>query len=224
MKILTVVIPSKNEGYTIIKCLKLLELQTIEFDIIIADSSDNGDDSLIKYTKDKKNIKIIEGGLPSVARNKGFDLVRTPYVLFMDADIMLYDNKTIEVCLNNINDYELISCQYRCDDNKYNWLWKIFHFVQKILPETFVLGGFQLWKSEKFIQYGKFDNDVKVAEDWLLTRKVIKSKYKLIKKEIHTSGRRFDDKGTLWMLKLMINSWFNRNNKNWFYKTHNYWS
>lgn len=224
MKILTVVIPNKNEGNTIIKCLKLLESQSIDFDIIISDSSDNGDDSLIKYVRGKKNIKLIEGGLPSVARNKGFDLVRTPYVLFIDADIMLYDEKIIETCLNNIDKYELISCVYKCDDDKYNWLWKMFHIIQKLLPETFVLGGFQMWKSDKFIEYGKFDNDAKVAEDWLLSRKVNKRNYKLIKRDIYTSGRRFDNKGTSWMLILMIKSWLNRNNKNWFYKTHNYWS
>lgn len=223
MENLTVVIPSKNEGYTLIKCLQLLDVQSIKFNIIVADSSDVKDENLYEYVKDKNHIMIIDGGLPSVARNKGFDLVQTPFVLFLDADMMIYDTKVIEICIKWIGEYDLVSCVYRCDDNKYNWLWDGFHFLQKILPETFVIGGFQLWKSDKFLECGKFNENVKVAEDWLLTRKIFKDKHKLINRYVYTSGRRFDKKGVLWMYILMVRSWINRNNKNWFYKSHNYW-
>ena len=224
MKNLTIVIPSKNEGETLLKCLQLLQLQSIKFDIIIADSSDVKDNNLHQYVNDKNNIKIIDGGLPSVARNMGFELVKTPYVLFLDADMMIYDSELLEICMKWIDKFDLVSCMYRCDDNKYNWLWKVFHILQKLLPETFVIGGFQLWKSEKFLEYGKFNENVMVAEDWLLSRNIIKDKHKLVNKFVYTSGRRFDKKGVLWMYVLMIRSWINRNNKNWFYKSHNYWS
>jgi len=224
MKRLTIVIPSKNEGKTLIKCLSLLELQTENFDIIIADSSDIQDIELHEYVKEKFHIRIIDGGLPSVARNKGFDLVQTPYVLFLDADIMLYDTKILETCIQRMNEYELISCVYKCDDNKYNYVWKFYHIIQKIMSETFVVGGFQLWNVQKFKEYGKFDINIKVAEDWMLSRKVKKHKHKLIDRYIYTSGRRFKNKGVMWMLYLMLNSWINRNNIKWFYKSHNYWS
>ena len=87
---LTIIIPSKNESEVINKTLTLLNKQSGIYGttVIIADSSDDNTREVIKSGKHTKlRIKIIDGGLPSVARNNGAELVKTPYVLFLDADI-----------------------------------------------------------------------------------------------------------------------------------------
>lgn len=42
-------------------------------------------------------------------------------------------------------------------------------------------------------------------------------------KTIFTSPRRFDNKGVFYMMKLMIKSYFNRNNKEFFSNDNTYW-
>ena len=95
---LTIVIPCKNENKGIINVLKLIIKQT-DCKIIIADSSDDEGSVLLlqKYTSIYPNIQLIKGGLPSVARNNGAKLVTTPYVLFLDADIYIFNPFLLEL-------------------------------------------------------------------------------------------------------------------------------
>ena len=95
---LTIVIPCKNEqGYI----SNLLHSIVMQYDIkgtriIIADSSDDDTPHVISDFKDRYkdtvNIEVIEGGLVSKARNNGAFLVKTPYVLFLDADVQFKNN------------------------------------------------------------------------------------------------------------------------------------
>jgi hypothetical protein len=43
-------------------------------------------------------------------------------------------------------------------------------------------------------------------------------------KIVYTTSRRFKNKGLFYMVKMMIKSWFNRNNDEFFTKEHNYWT
>ena len=217
MNEVTVVIPSKNEDNTLIKCINLLLEQSYKFDIIIADSSDYAQNDLISLSKKYNNIRIVRGGMPSIARNIGYSFVKTKYVLFLDADIMLYDKDIIKNCIDSISTYDLITCEYNSDDNHYNWVWKIFSIIQRLSPQTFVLGGFQFWKSDLFKKLGMFDEKALVAEDWLLSKKIPKNKMKVLKSKVYTSSRRFQKKGVLYMFFLMLGCWINKNNISWFY-------
>jgi len=102
-KYITIVIPCKNEQDIILKTLDLLNYQQDIFNVkvIICDASD---DKITKQTLEKRanrkvdtfDLQITDGGLPGIARNRGFKFVKTPYVLFMDADVFLLDPKTIK--------------------------------------------------------------------------------------------------------------------------------
>jgi glycosyltransferase involved in cell wall biosynthesis len=101
-KKLSIVIPCKNESKIISKTLDLLNYQEgIEnVEVIICDSSTDDTRNIIKSRiGDKFRKYVLDGGLPSVARNKGASLVMTEYVLFLDADIFLLNPKTINTCL-----------------------------------------------------------------------------------------------------------------------------
>ena len=223
----TIVIPCRNEGMGIIKCLELIELQSVKCDVIIADSSDRGyhTEVLRMWCRGKDWITIIKGGLPSVARNAGAALTDSEYILFLDADILLYDRDTILTALSYMEAKELITLRLRDSDGKWNWVWKAFQFIQSVLSKThpFALGGFQLWRKSAFVAFGGFDEGIEVGEDWVLSKKVHPDKFCIIPLYAYTPGRRFNNGGLLKMVKLMIGGWINRDNPQWYYKSHNYW-
>ena len=225
--ILTVIIPCKNEGNGVLRCLNLLAHQSIPLRILIADSSTNPADieSLQSYVKQRSNMEIISGGMPSIARNAGARAATTPYIAFIDADIMIYDTKLLEQCLYRMQDYELITARMRCDDGKWNRVWGIFLTIQTIMSKSrpFALGGFQMWRGDAFWMHGGFDERAEVAEDWLLSQRVHPKSFKIVERNIWTGGRRFNRYGIWDMLILMLKSWWNRNNVEWFYTSHNYW-
>jgi glycosyltransferase involved in cell wall biosynthesis len=236
-KFLTIVIPCKNENGVILKTLDLLNHQESvdNVKVIVCDSS-NDDVTKLKLLKrtedniqnDKFDLYVIDGGLPAKARNNGFKFVKTPYVLFLDADVFLLDTKILINTVTEIydKDLELVTVKFRTDSGKYNYVYKIFDPIQKIskLISPFCLGGFMLTKSKKFKEIGGFNEEVKVAEDYVYSKQ-IKSKYfKIYNTIVYTTPRRFDNKGVMYMLKLMFGSLLNNGNKSYFKNDKGYWN
>ena len=81
-----------------------------------------------------------------------------------------------------------------------------------------------LFNSHKFQLLGGFDENIRIAEDYQLSKKIKPNKFGKINNIVYTPPRRFENKGVLYMLKLMIGSFFNHKNKNWFTKDKNYWN
>lgn len=230
-KDLTIVIPCKNEGSLVIQTIKYLVSQTQEFKIIIADSSDNEGDILLlnKYAKLYSNqIKIVSGGLPSIARNEGFKYVKTPYVLFLDADIHVKQNDLIVKCLDKISSdgYDLLTCKFKTLEGDWNWVYRIFNIVQKVSSwgMPFALGGFMMFRCDTFKKLGGFNNEDKIAEDYHISSKISPRKFRVEDLYVYTPSRRFEKKGLWYMIKLMFMCWWNRNNDEFFKKDFNYWS
>ena len=229
-KQLTIVIPCKNEGRGVIDILKLIRKQQLDCQVIIADSSDDEGTLLLlkKYQQATPMVtKIVKGGLPSIARNNGASFVKTPYVLFLDADIYLQEPNMISRCLATAigGDYDLLTCKFKTLDGKYDWIFQVFNVVQRIssLFTPFAVGGFMLFKTETFRALGGFDEEAKIAEDYLLSSKIKPNKFKVMNKVAYTTSRRFEKKGVWYMIKLMLGSWLNKNNPDWFKNDHNYW-
>ena len=235
--LLTIVIPCKNEKEIISKTLDLLNHQTNirGVQVIVCDSSDDGYTSLVLREKsefylDEFNFKltITNGGLPSRARNNGFKMVKTPYVLFMDADIFLLDSEILKNVVSKIKNenLDLVSVRFRTDNGDYNYVYKVFDVLQKLsmLISPFCLGGFMLTKSSKFKEIGGFDEEVKVAEDYVYSKQIKSNMFKIHNAFVYTPPRRFHNKGLWYMTKLMIGSVLNKNNKEYFKDSKSYWS
>ena len=229
-KLLTIVIPCKNESKTIDSTLSLLNFQDNidNVKVIISDSStDETTYQLESRTNDKFDLKIIQGGLPAKARNNGARYVKTPYILFMDSDMVILDPKLLNdvVFKMRLKDVDLLTTKIRTTNGKYNYVFKSFDIIQKIskLITPFCLGGFMLFKTKTFNGLGGFDEEAKVAEDYLLSKQINPKKFTVLNRIIFTAPRRFDNKGILYMLKLMVNSFINRNNKKFFSNDNTYW-
>jgi uncharacterized protein YbcC (UPF0753/DUF2309 family) len=80
-----------------------------------------------------------------------------------------------------------------------------------------------LFKTETFNRLGGFDEEAKVAEDYLLSKQVFSDKFKIMNTTVFTPPRRFENKGLWYMTKLMVKSFFNRNNKKFFSNHNSYW-
>lgn len=228
---ITIVIPSYNEEKYIYNTLWYVSKQ--EFDgklkVIIADgnSSDSTLEFISKAKKDFKNlnIQVIKGGLVAFGRNNGASFVKTPYILFIDADSILLDRDILKVTLKFKNTYDIISCKQKSTVEGWKpWLtWKLFELTRKLMPETFCTGCYFFISKDKFYELGKFDETLNNSEDFWLSRKVPKSKFKILNRYIGQDDRRFRKMGYLKFLKIVLLNYWYKNNINWFKKDVGYW-
>ena len=92
IKKVTVVIPAYNSHATIGRLMNSIAMQIAKEDItviVVDDCSSAGYASeLARFsdTFDIKEVRLDENGGPGVARQKGLEMVETPYVTFIDAD------------------------------------------------------------------------------------------------------------------------------------------
>jgi glycosyltransferase involved in cell wall biosynthesis len=230
-KILTIVIPSFNEDACIYNTLHFLSNQKFngKLNVIIADakSTDGTLKEIIRAKSNFKNlsIKVIKGGYPAYGRLEGSKLVDTPYILFLDADVFLTNPNTLVNCMKYNKD--LLSVPFYTDF-PYGWVFRvfdIFQFISSLIRTPFAIGGFQLWKTETYWSLGGYNPEELFAEDYSLSHKVNPKNFKVVNLNgTYTSSRRFKKKGILWMFYIMIKSFLNRNNPEFFKQTHNYWS
>jgi glycosyltransferase involved in cell wall biosynthesis len=227
---LTIVIPCKNESDLILNTLWYLneQINIKNTEVIISDSSNDDTVDIIKSSDSFPNLKIsiIKGGTPSIARNNGFRFCRTPYVLFIDADMELRDQNTINQSITKIfkEDLHLVTCNVRCE-GKYFYVYPIFEFFRNIMSikYPFAVGGFMLFKSIIFNKIGRFNEGDLFAEDFNLSMKISPNKFSVVNSIIHTSDRRFRKKGLFYMVKMAILSAINRGNPQFFKQDHGYW-
>lgn len=233
-KLVTIVIPCKNEKGIIKKTLDLLnhQLDILGVKVIVCDSSNDKvtNHNLTKrleYKLDLFDLYVTNGGLPAIARNNGFKLVTTPYVLFMDADVFLLDPKVLKRSIVRIHRYhlDLVTTKFRSDNGKFNYVYRAFDIIQALSKWStpFCLGGYMLVRSETFKLIGGFDEEIKVAEDYMFSKQIKPKKFGRINNIVFTPPRRFENKGVIYMLRLMMSSFFNHNNKKYFTNDKNYW-
>jgi hypothetical protein len=153
---------------------------------------------------------------------EGSKLVTTPYVLFLDADIMLQNKSVLSECLAFNTD--LVTVPFETEKG-FNWIFRLFDVQQQLsnwLGTPFAIGGFQLWKTKAYWKTGGYDETHLFAEDYWVSQRAESMKIHNTK-GVWTSARRFKKKGFLYMFLLTIKCYINRNNNSFFQKHHNYW-
>lgn len=84
---LSIIIPTFNEERYLPNLLKSINKQTqAPGEVIVADAYSIDETAKIAS---EFGAKIITGGLPAIARNKGAKIARSPILLFLDADVIL---------------------------------------------------------------------------------------------------------------------------------------
>jgi len=227
---LTIVIPCKNEEKYIGDLLESLKSQNnisgVKIIIADANSTDKTLSIINKYT-DFLKIKIIKGGLPAIARNKGLNKSKTKWTLFIDADVSFKDKNIIENSIKKAekNDLDILGSKL----NSNHFLTKIIYKLNNILvrlsffDKPFIVGSYFLVKTDIGKKLGGFPTDALHCEDYLFSKKFNRKKAGVINSSIYTDNRRFKKMGYFNMIKYVLKNTFMRNDDNYFKKNINYW-
>ena len=229
----TIVVPCKNEENYIAHLLTHLRQQSIGTTrIIIADCSTDSTREVIKTMKGELNVEVIDGGPVSYAKNQGANLVTTPYILFIDADVRFFKSTVIQDAVDTIEskDLDLVGLNIKCYDK--NIRSKIgfttFNIINNILKykSPFAVGAFMLTRRDRFWQYGGFPEKFSTSEDYFLSRMYTPSKFKILRHHFGQDSRRFKKMGYMGMAKYLVKNFWNRNNKNYWDNLDNskYWN
>src|ERR1700692_729838 len=158
---LTIVIPAKNEAKLIPRLLTSLMNQDYakmsSTRVLVADAnSTDGTPEIVLGFRDRLNVSVIRGGMPSVGRNNGAAQADTPYVLFLDADIELAHPAVVRraVELAQRKQLHCVTTNILCQGG--SWSDKLFYaandFFQYLsrLHHPFATGMFMLFETHKF--------------------------------------------------------------------------
>ncbi len=217
---ITIVVPCKNEENYIHHLLDSLRQQDIgDTRIIIADCSTDNTRQVIRENSCSLNVKIIEGGPVSIAKNNGARLVTTPYILFIDADVRFFKDTVIQDAVNEIvsNELDLVGLNIKSYDNdlRASIGFSIFNVINHILKyfSPFAIGAFMLTRRDKFEELGGFPEQTVTSEDYFLSKKYSTKKFKIVNHYFGQDSRRFKKMGYFGMGWYLIKNFINRNNK-----------
>lgn len=214
--ILSVIIPTKNEGKYLPKLINCLQDQTFrDFKIIIADNFST--DGTVKFCQEH-GLKMVVGGYPGKGRNTGASHSKAKYYLFLDADIQI-DPNFIERAIRKLKKegIDALSFGFVPDTSKLNLklihlLCKCYFHICQIIGFPHGLGGALLVKSKVHKSINGFDETVTVAEDHDYVRRLSKSfKYVFTDRpRVRLSVRRFLAEGILQHCRRWLIIEFNR--------------
>lgn len=231
---LTIVIPAKNEAKMLPRLLKSLVRQDYEgmavTRVIVADAgSTDGTVEVALSFRDRLRVEVIEGGLPSVGRNAGARLATTPYLLFLDADVELSEPTLLRRALWRMRrrKLHLVTTNIVCREGNFfdDLLYAGNNFMQYVgsFLKPFATGMFMLFDREAFWALGGFNERALFAEDYLLSKGVARTRFRIVRGKIYTTNRRFQKLGhgrMVWMFfKTMLHSW----NDKYFLRDQGYW-
>ncbi|HEY1272085.1 MAG TPA: glycosyltransferase, partial [Terriglobales bacterium] len=191
--------------------------------VLVADanSTDGTPDAVLSY-RDRLDVRVVRGGMPSVGRNRGAALATTPYVLFIDADIELASHSLVRRVVETAQRRQLhcVTTNILCKggtilDKAFYGGNDVFQYLSR-LHRPFSTGMFMFFDKKRFDELGGFDERVDFAEDYQLSQKVARNKFAVVRGGVYTSNRRFQKMGHARIARLFFTAAFNYWNENFF--------
>jgi len=231
---LTIVIPAKNEAELLPRLLDSIARQDAagirETTVYVADAnSTDGTVELALNFRGRIDIRVIAGGLPSAGRNAGARLANTPYVLFLDADMELADPTLVRRALELMQRKHLhcLTTNIWCREGRFmdQTLYIANNIAQQFsrLLKPFSTGMFMLFDRKRFEELGGFHEQALYAEDYLLSKKVARRKFGIVRGKALTTNRRFRKMGHIKIMGMFFKTALNTWNDNYFLRDHHYW-
>ena len=235
MNELTIVIPAKNEAKLIPRLLTSLTMQDYSkmssTRVLVADaSSTDGTPEIVMSFRDRLNVSVIRGGMPSVGRNRGAAQAESQYVLFLDADIELADTTLLRRCMERAQTGQLhcVTTNILCRDG--SWIDRLFYagndFFQYLscLHRPFATGMFMLFERDAFWALGGFNEQALFAEDYLLSKGVPRLRFGIVRGRVLTTNRRFRKLGHWTIVRMFVRTMMHSWDDGYFLRDHNYWT
>lgn len=194
---LSIIIPTLNEEKYLPKLLKSIKKQTFkDYEIIVSDanSKDRTREIALKY-----GCKVVNGGIPGVARNNGAKVAKGDYLLFLDADVKLEE----DFILRNLNELKekglgIAGCYIKPLEKKlfYKFICTEANFIMKLAQYSFpISAGCTLFSKKKYHDEVKgFSKEPIFCEDRDYARRTSKiAKFRMLRsKPVIISMRRFE--------------------------------
>jgi glycosyltransferase involved in cell wall biosynthesis len=198
--------------------------------VYIADAgSTDGTPDLARSFADRLDVEVIPGGLPSVGRNAGARRAVSPYVLFIDADIELDDSTLVRraVELMERRGLHCVTTNIRCPQGARldRLLYEGNNVMQQLsrLYRPYSTGMFMLFDREQFARLGGFHEQAQFAEDYLLSQKVARRRFGIVRGRVITTNRRFQKMGYFRLVRLFLNTALHTWTESFFLRDHKYW-
>ncbi len=199
--------------------------------VLVADAnSTDGTPEIVRGFRDRLNVSVIRGGMPSVGRNQGALQADTPYVLFLDADIELADPTLIRRCLEKAQRKGLhcVTTNILCSGG--SLVDKLFYATNdcfqylSYLHRPYATGMFMLFDRKKFWELGGFHEQILYAEDYKLSQGVERRRFAVVRGGVQTTNRRLKKMGYVRMALLFLKTAVNYWNEKYFLRDHKYWA
>ena len=231
---LTIVVPAKNESQHLPMLLTSLSRQDYPLlphtKVFVADAaSTDGTADIALAMSDRLDVRVVPGGLPAVGRNAGARLTVTPYVLFVDADVVLDDRTLLRRALEKMRRRKLhcLTTNIWCPDG--NWADHLLYAGNNLFQyagawvKPFATGMFMLFDKSRFDQMGGFNENALFAEDYLLSKQISPWRFGIVSGKVCTTNRRFRRMGHARMATLFLRTAFNSWNDSYFLRDRSYW-
>ncbi len=205
--VLSIVIPTKNEEKYLPKLLESIKNQTLkDYEVII---SDNGSKDGTKEIAKKYGCKIVRGGLPGRARNRGAKVARGKIILFLDSDTELKTKNFLQLAIDEFEKRKLdiaaplVYLKGSEPDKLFHDFW---NKLTKLFQYSFTpfAGGWCIFvKKEMHNKIKGFDEKITLGEDSdyvqrMVMHKLFKVKFRVLRSvKIQVSTRRFKKEGHL---------------------------
>ena len=177
--LISIIIPCYNNRNFILEAIDSALNQTYpHIEVIVVDdgSTDHSYEFVADNLKGQSNLHLIrqENQGPAGARNTGFNLAAGDFLVFLDGDDILH-REYVENCYREyVNNPKLniVYCDVELFENK-TGPWKLKPFS----PETILLYNsipvFAMIRSSVFQQIGRYDTELRCAEDWELWIRIL---------------------------------------------------
>lgn len=182
------IIPTKNEEKVIEKTLKCLEVYSGPHEIIIGDG--NSSDRTIEIAQKYTNLIASHKGpnRPTIAsgRNDGAALSHGEYLVFLDADIFIYDIdlffEQAQMCFTKDPNLIAMTVRLQVFPEMATWadnaVFGFMNLMHKVLNNYLRVGvspgEFQMIRSSSFEQVGGFNPYLAAGEDYDIFRRLRK--------------------------------------------------
>lgn len=181
-KLVSIIVPCYNNESTIKETIYSILEQTYEnIEVIIVNdgSKDNSESIINKITSENKSVSSIlqENSGPSYSRNQGALAANGFYLVFIDADDVIYKNFIEEyvAAFEQNNQLQLVYSRAEFfGDKKGEWILPEYNMKNFISENCIPI--FAMIKREEFLKAGMFDSNLKYLEDWDLWITITKNK------------------------------------------------
>lgn len=210
---LSIIIPTLNEEKYLPSLLKNIKDNNLEnYEIIVADN--NSKDKTRQIAK-KYGCKVVQGALPSKAKNNGAKIARGSLLFFIDADCNI-DKKFLNKALNEIDQKksEVATC-YVWPSTKnilINFEFGLYNSWIFFTQSFYANASHGIFCSKKIHKKIKgFDEEIKLSEDMDYVKRASKfGKFRILNSvKFSTSARRFEQEGAVKTgLKLLLSIFY----------------